>query len=131
VLLLALAACAEHNPEQPLTPFQIRDRLVGHTISATDPQGKELTMRFRHSGIATVTGATSEFVHWSVDAAQGLCLRGFEGQNRCAPVYQTAPARFRWDDTTLSVLGTGAPRLRGQAFPGPDFHRAPLLMRPR
>lgn len=125
-LLLALAACAGHNPAEPLTPFQIRERLVGHLVVATETDGRQLTMRFGPNGVATVTDGSAEFVHWRVSAAEGLCLQGFEGQSRCAPAYLVAPARLRWTDVTFSVLGYGT-----RVFEAPRPGLRPPPMRPR
>lgn len=125
-VLLALAACAERNPAEPLTPFQIRERLVGHLVVATEPGGRQLTMRFGPNGVATVTDGSAEFVHWRVSAAEGLCLQGFEGRSRCASAYLVAPARLRWADVTFSVLGYGT---RVFEAPRPDLRPPP--MRPR
>lgn len=120
--LLLLAACAaEEGPPQPLTALEIRSRVFGRMMEATDPKGGRYFIRFQDGNTAEIIGDTREFVRWYAGTPQGLCLQPHDGPVHCAPLYQLGVAHFAWGDTRLTDFTVRRPEFFGHdqsgAFP--------------
>ena len=87
LLLLLLASCGvDEDFSQPLTALQVRSRIVGHSIRATDSSGASYGIYFRRTDFAEIYDDTVEYVRWYADDAHGLCLQLRDEPERCAPL---------------------------------------------
>lgn len=105
VLLLALLieACVSNQPPVVVSPALIRERL-GDRVAIMRDQSGALQLYFRRNGVATVTGETSEFIHWWVDPERGLCMRWYDGTEICAPLLEGNTGHYQWAGRTINVL---------------------------
>jgi hypothetical protein len=116
--VLLVAACAEdEGPAPPLTSLQIRQRLFGHQMEATEKDGSTYLIRFERINVAEIIGKTRDFAHWYTDPQSGLCLQRYQEQLVCAPLYELNVAHYRWGDTVFADLTVRTPGL------GHDFDR--------
>jgi hypothetical protein len=104
-LCLGLAACAgTERVDEPMAPVVLRRELVGRPIVA-DEGDQRMMIRLSRNGLASRSGAISEWGRWRTDEFGGLCLRWRDEGERCAPVYHVIGQHYRWGDRELSVLG--------------------------
>lgn len=105
--ILVLASCmSKSEVDQPLSPVQIREALVGRRVLGED-NGKEFYLYFAPNGVAVRTGANAEYGQWRVAEGQGLCLHWRDEPEQCMPVYQEHIGRYRLGSTDVNVMGEG------------------------
>jgi hypothetical protein len=106
-LILILAACASpEDDNQPLSPVQIRNALIGGTLFGYE-DGGQVYIYFAPNGVAVRNGATAEYGQWRVDEAQGLCLNWHGTDESCTPVYQVHSGRYRLGNVEYNLYTYG------------------------
>ncbi len=119
---LLLAGCAlEEGPPPALTPLQIRERIFGHMMEATEKDGTSYTIRFERADVAEIFGKTREFARWYADVEHGFCLQRYGAAPVCAPFYELNVAHFRWGDTVFADLTVRTPGLGREHEPLAPF----------
>jgi hypothetical protein len=73
LLLLLLASCGvDEDFSQPLTALQVRSRIVGHSIRATDSSGASYGIYFRRTDFAEIYGTNRNVARRSISSTSRI-----------------------------------------------------------